>query len=107
MGNQTSATMSGYVCMSDDNHVRWRFVRLELNVNVAQLANKGSQRSGEQLNPIWSSEGVQIGGLSSTYGVLGSWTTTFHDPLDPVGASKPILFLQHLLNQVDRSFLVT
>jgi len=32
-----------------------------------------------------SSEGVQVGGLRSAFGVLGSWTTIFHDADDPVG----------------------
>ena len=43
------------------------------------------QVSGEQNNAIWSSMGVQIGGLRSSYGVLGSWTTVFHEDNDPVG----------------------
>jgi len=34
---------------------------------------------------ICSSEGVQVGGLRSAFGVLGSWTTIFHDADDPVG----------------------
>ncbi|KAK0462044.1 uncharacterized protein EV420DRAFT_1640333 [Desarmillaria tabescens] len=67
MGQHSMSTMSGYVYMTDDNQVRWRF------------------RSGEQVNPIWSSEGIQVGGLRSLYGVLGTWTTTFHNPNDPVG----------------------
>jgi hypothetical protein len=33
-----------------------------------------------------SCEAVQVGAVRSSYGVLGSWTTTFHDPDDPVGA---------------------
>ncbi|KAL0563295.1 hypothetical protein V5O48_018777 [Marasmius crinis-equi] len=41
--------------------------------------------SGETGNPIWSGEGVQIGGVKSAFGVLGSWTTIFHDIDDPVG----------------------
>ena len=32
-----------------------------------------------------SSEGVQIGGVRSVYGVLGSWTTVHHEVHDPVG----------------------
>ncbi|KAG7445628.1 uncharacterized protein BT62DRAFT_1006657 [Guyanagaster necrorhizus] len=67
MGQHSMSTMSGYVHMTDDNQVRWRF------------------RSGEQVNPIWSSEGIQVGGLRALYGVLGTWTTTFHNPNDPVG----------------------
>ncbi len=34
---------------------------------------------------FYSSEGVQVGGLRSAFGVLGSWTTIFHDADDPVG----------------------
>lgn len=34
---------------------------------------------------VSSSEGVQIGGLRSSFGVLGAWTTIFHDSDDPVG----------------------
>ena len=33
----------------------------------------------------FSSEGVQIGGIGSAYGVLGTWTTADHDFGDPVG----------------------
>ncbi|KAF8881908.1 hypothetical protein BD779DRAFT_1473206 [Infundibulicybe gibba] len=32
-----------------------------------------------------SSEGVQVGGARSAFGVLGAWTTVFHDAGDPVG----------------------
>ncbi|KAG7088014.1 hypothetical protein E1B28_012051 [Marasmius oreades] len=69
-GNQS--IMNGIVRVMDDGEdgqevVRWSFV------------------SGESGNPIWSGEGVQIGGIRSTYGVLGSWTTVFHDIDDPVG----------------------
>ena len=31
------------------------------------------------------SEGVQVGPVQSTFGVLGTWTTVFHDEGDPVG----------------------
>lgn len=41
--------------------------------------------SGDNGEMIWSSEGVQIGPVQSTYGVLGTWTTVFHDTGDPVG----------------------
>lgn len=34
-----------------------------------------------------SSEGVQVGGIRSTFGVLGAWTTVHHDRHDPVGMS--------------------
>ena len=32
-----------------------------------------------------SCDGVQVGGVRSSYGILGSWTTVFHEELDPVG----------------------
>jgi hypothetical protein len=32
-----------------------------------------------------SCDGIQVGGVRSSYGVLGSWTTIFHERLDPVG----------------------
>ena len=38
-----------------------------------------------------SCEGVQVGGLGSSFGILGSWTTTYHDEDDPVG--EEIVFL--------------
>ncbi|OBZ68817.1 hypothetical protein A0H81_11237 [Grifola frondosa] len=41
--------------------------------------------SGEQGQFIWSSEGVQIGCVRSSFGVLGAWTTVSHDRPDPVG----------------------
>ncbi|KAJ3907882.1 hypothetical protein F5879DRAFT_986063 [Lentinula edodes] len=63
----STSTINGYVCMTDDDQIRWHFV------------------SGEQGQAIWSSEGVQVGGIRSSYGVLGSWTTIFHDDDDPVG----------------------
>ncbi|KAJ4477280.1 hypothetical protein J3R30DRAFT_3657755 [Lentinula aciculospora] len=62
-----TSTINGYVCMTDDDQIRWHFV------------------SGEQGQAMWSSEGVQVGGIRSSYGVLGSWTTIFHDEGDPVG----------------------
>ncbi|KIY71533.1 hypothetical protein CYLTODRAFT_487135 [Cylindrobasidium torrendii FP15055 ss-10] len=65
--SMSATTVSGYVTMTDEGYVRWHF------------------RSGEPINPIWSSEGVQLGGIGSRYGVLGSWTTSFHDLMDPVG----------------------
>ena len=37
---------------------------------------------------ISSCEGVQVGGLGSSFGILGSWTTIFHDLDDPVGEDR-------------------
>lgn len=59
--------MNGWVGITDEGVVRWHFV------------------SGEEGHPIWSSEGVQVGGIRSPYGVLGAWTTVFHDAHDPIG----------------------
>ncbi|KAF8651974.1 hypothetical protein AX16_004617 [Volvariella volvacea WC 439] len=67
MSEPSTSTMSGKVQMTKDGQVQWHFV------------------SGEAGNAIWSSEGVQIGGIRSQYGVLGAWTTIFHDRDDPVG----------------------
>jgi len=61
------ANMVGTVTMTGDGEVRWSFT------------------SGEEGHAVWSSEGVQIGGVRSAYGVLGTWTTVFHDENDPVG----------------------
>ena len=36
-------------------------------------------------------EGVQVGGVRSYFGVLGSWTTIFHEQHDPVGKSLLVL----------------
>ena len=48
------------------------------------------QISGEQGNAIWNCEGIQVGGLGSSFGILGSWTTIFHDIDDPVGEESHI-----------------
>ena len=57
---------------------------------------------------VVSSEGVQVGGVRSVFGVLGSWTTVYHENLDPVGErictmSTP-LFLKSIFS---RTFLAT
>uniref|UniRef100_A0A8H7XQU9 Protein kinase domain-containing protein n=1 Tax=Psilocybe cubensis TaxID=181762 RepID=A0A8H7XQU9_PSICU len=62
----SNSTMIGHVKMTNENQIQWHFV------------------SGDQGNGIWSSEGIQVGGIRSSYGVLGSWTTVFHDFDDPV-----------------------
>jgi hypothetical protein len=64
-GNE--ATVIGSVTMSEGGVVRWRF---------ASIANSIVQ---------WSSEGVQIGGIASAFGVIGTWTGIHHDRGDPVG----------------------
>ncbi|CAL1712181.1 unnamed protein product [Somion occarium] len=61
------AHMFGWVAITPDDNLRWHF------------------ESGEPGNPVWSSEGVQVGGVRSLYGVLGVWTSVEHDINDPVG----------------------
>ncbi|KAG1825547.1 uncharacterized protein BJ212DRAFT_1443654 [Suillus subaureus] len=58
-GNEV--TVIGSVAMSEGGVVRWRF---------ASIANSHIQ---------WSSEGVQIGGIASAFGVIGTWTGIHHD----------------------------
>ncbi|KAG2045253.1 hypothetical protein BDR03DRAFT_938300 [Suillus americanus] len=58
-GNE--ATVVGSVAMSEGGVVRWRF---------ASIVNSHIQ---------WSSEGVQIGGIASAFGVIGAWTGIRHD----------------------------
>jgi len=64
---ENHATMVGWIKLTPDDEIRWHF------------------KSGEQGDAIWSSEGVQVGGVRSSFGVLGSWTTVHHDRHDPVG----------------------
>ncbi|KAF8557353.1 hypothetical protein OG21DRAFT_1494746 [Imleria badia] len=61
------ATIVGSVHMSDDGVVRWRFV------------------SAREARMQWSSEGVQIGGIASAMGVVGTWTGAHHERGDPAG----------------------
>ncbi|GLB38685.1 putative F-box domain-containing protein [Lyophyllum shimeji] len=62
-----TSTMRGEVRMTPDNQVQWHFV------------------SGDQDSAVWSSLGIQVGGVRAQFGVLGSWTTVFHESDDPVG----------------------
>ncbi|KAL4073349.1 hypothetical protein V8B97DRAFT_1954228 [Scleroderma yunnanense] len=39
--------------------------------------------NGDQ--PVWNCEGIGLGGVCSQAGVLGVWSTVFHDAEDPVG----------------------
>ncbi|KAI9443387.1 hypothetical protein H4582DRAFT_1808368 [Lactarius indigo] len=60
-------TMIGRIEMTPDEHLRWKWV------------------CGEGGQTIWSCDGIQVGRVRSPYGVLGIWTTVFHDHGDPVG----------------------
>ena len=44
-----------------------------------------SSVAGSPYEDEWASEGVQIGGAGSAYGVLGLWTGAEHNADDPVG----------------------
>ncbi|KAI0685294.1 hypothetical protein BC835DRAFT_1384848 [Cytidiella melzeri] len=57
------AEMEGWVGLSSKNDIHWHFVS----------------------NHMWSSEGIQVGGVRSTFGVLGIWSTVQHERSDPVG----------------------
>ncbi|KAF9013076.1 hypothetical protein BDQ17DRAFT_1342684 [Cyathus striatus] len=65
MKDPSSSTITGSARMIEDGQVKWHFVSPSLGFAV--------------------SEGVQVGGIRSAYGVLGAWTTIFHDRDDPVG----------------------
>ena len=83
----STSTMPGRVRMSVDNQIQWHFVGCILKV-LKKCLNWVFflvQVSGDQGDAIWNCEGVQVGGLGSSFGVLGSWTTIFHDIDDPVG----------------------
>ncbi|KAL6300235.1 hypothetical protein BKA93DRAFT_543566 [Sparassis latifolia] len=54
------ATIVGWIRVMSDNQIQWHF------------------NSGGHGDAIWSF-GVQVGGIRSTFGVLGIWTTTPHD----------------------------
>ncbi|KAG0704455.1 hypothetical protein DFH29DRAFT_911428 [Suillus ampliporus] len=60
-------TIVGYVKLTPDDQIRWHFV-----------AGNGDQ-------PVWCGEAIVMGNIRSQYGVLGAWSTTLHDPQDPIG----------------------
>ncbi|KAF8074001.1 hypothetical protein FPV67DRAFT_1577079 [Lyophyllum atratum] len=64
---ESNSRMTGEVKMTPDDQVLWNFV------------------SGEVGEAVWSSVGIHIGGPRALYGVLGTWTTVFHESDDPVG----------------------
>ncbi|KAH7924517.1 hypothetical protein BV22DRAFT_1035027 [Leucogyrophana mollusca] len=57
----------GHVRLTPDNQVCWHFV-----------AGNGDQ-------PVWSADAIHMGNVRSQYGILGAWSTVFHDAQDPVG----------------------
>ncbi|OJA07874.1 hypothetical protein AZE42_07667 [Rhizopogon vesiculosus] len=60
----------GYVKLTPDNQIRWHFVA----------------GNGDQGRAVWCGEAISMGNVRSRYGVLGAWSTTLHDPQDPIGA---------------------
>ena len=100
-------TMVGRVEMTPDGHLRWKWVRLHLifsyyvvpfnsPTNLFRYAVRAVKLFGGIVyssRTYWPSlivassscNGIQVGGVRSSYGVLGSWTTFFHEHLDPVG----------------------
>ncbi|KAH9840524.1 uncharacterized protein C8Q71DRAFT_721069 [Rhodofomes roseus] len=66
----TVRRLQGTVSVVKDGSVHWRIVLLGLN-------------EGEPTE--WVTEGVQIGGQTSAMGVLGLWTGSQHERMDPLG----------------------
>lgn len=64
-GNETR--VRGTVQMTADGQVRWKYVSVYDGFTQ------------------WSSEGIQIGGVASAMGVVGTWTGARHSEHDPVG----------------------
>ncbi|KAL4081186.1 hypothetical protein J3A83DRAFT_4083853 [Scleroderma citrinum] len=60
-------SMLGSVKLTPDDQVWWHF----------------GGGNGDQ--PVWNCEGIGLGGVCSQAGVLGVWSTVFHDAEDPVG----------------------
>ncbi|KAF9023418.1 hypothetical protein BDZ89DRAFT_1136725 [Hymenopellis radicata] len=67
-GNESS--VEGVVTMAKDGSIRYHF------------REKVSMYDGETQ---WSSEGIQVGNVGCSAGVVGVWTTSMHDRGDPVG----------------------
>ncbi|KAF5384743.1 hypothetical protein D9757_006251 [Collybiopsis confluens] len=69
-GNE--AKIEGNVRIGVDGTVRWTFYDL-----IQGAVHNGST--------LWCSKGVQLGGIASATGIVGSWSTSMHDQGDPVG----------------------
>ncbi|KAJ4499139.1 hypothetical protein C8R41DRAFT_915787 [Lentinula lateritia] len=69
-GNE--AKVEGNVCIGIDGTIRWTFYDL-------------IQGAVHDLSTLWCSKGVQLGGIASAAGIVGSWSTSVHDQGDPVG----------------------
>jgi len=67
-GIQDDTAVDGHVDRFLDGTIQWTFVSQYGNV-------------------IWMFDGVQLGGVCSAAGVVGTWTSTQHLPADPSGPS--------------------
>ncbi|KZP18559.1 hypothetical protein FIBSPDRAFT_589270 [Athelia psychrophila] len=63
---QNPLHIKGYIRMTPDSQVRWHLAVREM--------------SGQ----MWSAEGINMGGLRSVYGVLGSWVLDDGDAVGPI-----------------------
>ncbi|KAJ4476606.1 hypothetical protein J3R30DRAFT_3487757 [Lentinula aciculospora] len=68
-GNE--AKIEGNVSIGIDGTVRWTFVSAYGAVHHSST--------------LWCSKGVQLGGIASAAGIVGSWSTSMHEQGDPVG----------------------
>jgi hypothetical protein len=106
----STSTLNGHVTQMADGSVRWHFVCTF--VSCAILVSEpdfvrfpGTKEMlfgglytilcGIHADIPSSSEGVSIGGLHSRFGVLGIWTTIFHELDDPVGMPPLSLFITY------------
>ncbi|GAW01401.1 f-box domain-containing protein [Lentinula edodes] len=62
-GNE--AKVEGNVCIGIDGTIRWTFV--------------SAYGAVHDLSTLWCSKGVQLGGIASAAGIVGSWGTSVHD----------------------------
>ncbi|KAF9066053.1 hypothetical protein BDP27DRAFT_1424201 [Rhodocollybia butyracea] len=70
--NGHEAKVEGHVRIGIDGSIRWTFYDL-------------MQGSVHNNSTLWCSQGVQLGGIASAAGIVGSWSTSVHDQGDPVG----------------------
>ncbi|KAI0314151.1 hypothetical protein OF83DRAFT_1064296, partial [Amylostereum chailletii] len=76
-GKHADYTIVGTVELTPHRDVRWHWT------------------AGEDGDPVWNCEGVQVGSVRSPFGVVGAWTTVFHHEHDPAGGYPFRLGLLH------------
>lgn len=86
--------VEGSVSMLADGSVRWSLVSLlpSFHYLLARLTflfpfalYQTSYMDYTNEEKQWATEGVQIGGIGSMAGILGTWTGAYHEPDDPIG----------------------